>query len=306
MPINPATTAAAGQPAVLGRARSAGRLAVALRRSWRSSMAKIVPNAVAWIVGLVGLVPFAWMIMGALKSRADVGDNPLGLPAVWHWENIAEAWRVGHFDRYFMNSVYIAVPTVVGVLVLSTLASYAFATMRFPGRNLLFVLFLLGFTIPFDILVIPLFYDLLTLKLLDTYWAVILPTVAITLPFGILLLRSFMEDLPREIFDAARIDGCSSFSLLHAIVVPLCRPALTSLLIFTFMWTWNEFMLPLVVLRNDAMRTIPAGLNYYQGRYVTNVPLLLAGAVISFLPVVLVYFIFQREFIRGIAAGAFK
>ncbi len=252
------------------------------------------------------LIPFAWVIFGALKSRVEIARNPLGIPAEWHWENLVQAWVVGHFSRYFMNSVYVVAPTVLMILVFSTLAAYAFSLMEFPGKTVLSIIFLFGLAIPLDILIIPLFYDLLALKLLNTHWAVILPQVSICLPFGILLLRSFMADLPGEILDAARIDGCSAAELLYHIVVPLCRPVLTSLLVFTFMWTWNQFLLPVVVIQIDPMRTLPIGLNYFQGRYITNLPLLMAGATISFLPVVAIYIVFQRQFITGIVAGAFR
>jgi raffinose/stachyose/melibiose transport system permease protein len=141
---------------------------------------------------------------------------------------------------------------------------------------------------------------------LNTYWALVLPQVAKTLPFGILLLRSFMDDFPTEILDAAKIDGCSTWGLLYRVVVPISAPALTSLLVFTFMWTWNQFVLPVVLIQDDAMRTLPVGLNFFQGRFVTDTPLMMAGAIVSFLPIVLMYVFFQRQFIKGITAGAFK
>jgi raffinose/stachyose/melibiose transport system permease protein len=260
----------------------------------------------AALLSLGVLFPFAWMLFTAVKSRRELPRNPLGLPAEWHWENFLEAWKVGHFDRYFMNSVYVAVPTVVAILVLSTLCAYALSMMSFRGKNAIFVTILIGLAIPLDILVIPLFYDLLALDLLNTHWAVILPTAAKILPFGVLLVRSFMDELPEEIMDAGKIDGCSSFQLLRHIVVPLSLPCLTSLLVFAFMWTWNLFILPVVVIQEDSMRTLPQGLNYFQGRYSTNIPLLMAGAAISSVPVVLIYMFFQRQFIRGIMAGALK
>jgi len=260
----------------------------------------------ALLFSLFVLIPFAWVIFTAVKSRWEVARNPLGLPADWQWANFAEAWRVGHFDRYFLNSIYVVVPTVLIVLVFSTLAAFAFSQFRFKAKGLLFAVLLVALTVPLDILIIPLFYDLLGMGLLNTHWALILPQAAATLPFGILLLRSFMEDVPKEILDAARIDGCSNSRLLYHIVIPLSRPALASLLVFTFMWTWNQFLLPVVLVQDDLMRTLPVGLNYFQGRYSTDIPLLMAGAAICFLPIVIVYVIFQRQFIKGIAAGALK
>jgi raffinose/stachyose/melibiose transport system permease protein len=241
-----------------------------------------------------------------VKSQKELAHNPLGLPAAWQWGNFAEAWMRGHFSTYFFNSIVVAIPTVALVLICSTLAAYAFSLMKFRGKNLLFTIFLVGLTIPLSILIIPLFYDLLALGLLNTYWAMIFPQVAKTLPFGILLLRSFMEDFPAEILDAAKIDGCSTWGLLSRVVVPISAPALTSLLVFTFMWTWNQFVLPVVLIQVDEMRTLPVGLNYFQGRFVTDTPIMMAGAIITVFPIVLLYMFFQRQFIKGITAGAFK
>jgi raffinose/stachyose/melibiose transport system permease protein len=186
------------------------------------------------------------------------------------------------------------------------LAAYAFSQYKFWGKEIIFAVILVGLAIPLDILVIPLFYNLLELNLLNTHWAVILPTAAKILPFGVLLVRSFIDELPDEILDAGKIDGCSSLQILRHIVVPLSMPCITSLLVFTFMWTWNLFILPVIFIQKDDMRTLPVGLNYYQGRYATDIPLLMAGATISSLPIVIIYLFFQRQFIKGIMAGALK
>jgi raffinose/stachyose/melibiose transport system permease protein len=252
------------------------------------------------------LAPFFSILLTAIKSRREIPYNPLGLPQEWHFENFILAWQQGHFNRYFMNSIYTVIPTVILVLVLSTLAAYAFSRLNFKGKTLFFVLFLIGLAIPLDILIIPLFYELLAMDLLNTPWAIVFPTVAKTLPFGILLIRTFMECLPQEVIDAGRIDGCSTLQILTKIVVPLSKPVLTSLLVFTFMWTWNTFLLPIVFIQEDAARTLPVGLNFFQGRYSTDTPLLLAGTLITSIPIILIYLIFQRQFIKGIIAGAFK
>ncbi len=274
--------------------------------AWGFGTRRLWTTFAATVFSLFVLVPFTWVIFTSVKSQKELSHNPLGVPMDWQWGNFAEAWTRGHFDRYFLNSILVAIPTVAIVLVCSTLAAYAFSLMEFRGKNVIFIIFLVGLTIPLSILIIPLFYELLSLGLLNTYWALVLPQVAKTLPFGILLLRSFMEDFPTEILDAARIDGCSTWGLLYRVVVPLSAPALTSLLVFTFMWTWNQFVLPVVLIQDDAMRTLPVGLNFFQGRFVTDIPLMMAGAIISFLPIILMYVFFQRQFIKGITAGAFK
>lgn len=275
-------------------------------RKLRRRFSKITWTLAGAVLTLGIFVPFSFVIFTSLKSRDELPWNPLGFPMSFEWGNYAEAWQRGHFDRYFMNSVYIAIPTVILVLVLSTLAAYAFSTMKFRGKDIVFSIILVGLAIPLDILIIPLFYQLLDIGLLNTHWAIILPTSAKIIPFGVLLLRSFMEELPSEILDAGKIDGCSKFQLLRHVVVPLSGPCLTSLLVFTFMWTWNLFFLPVVMIQEDSMRTLPIGLNYFQGRHTQHIPLLMAGATISSVPIVVIYMIFQRQFIKGIVAGAIK
>lgn len=257
-------------------------------------------------LSLIVLIPIMWILFGAVKSRGRIIRNPLGFPETWHWNNFAEAWEGGNFSTYFVNSILVVVPVVVGVLFLALLASYAFALMSFRGRDFFFVLFLAGMTIPLSVLIIPLFYEMVTLGLHNTLWALILPQIAIALPFSILLIYSFIRDLPREILDSGRIDGCTSFGLLRYIVMPLSRPALLTLLVFNFMWTWNQFLLPTVLIQQDSKRTLPVGLNFFQGQFANDIPLLMAGATITFLPIILIYLVFQRHFIKGIAAGALK
>jgi raffinose/stachyose/melibiose transport system permease protein len=250
--------------------------------------------------------PIFWVIVTSLKDATGIAADPLGLPTNLVVANYERAWHAGHFDRYFMNSLLVVVPSVTGVLGLSLLSGFAFALWSFPGKRLLFGLFLLGLTLPLGVLVIPLFYQMKALGLLDSLWALILPQVSILLPFGTLMMRAFIQDLASEIFDAARIDGCTSVQLLRLVVVPLVRPALLSLMVLSFMWTWNQFLLPVVLTQSEGSRTLPLGLNLFKGRYGTDLPLLMAGATITFLPVVLVYLALQRHFIKGISAGALK
>jgi raffinose/stachyose/melibiose transport system permease protein len=260
--------------------------------------------AIGW--SCIILFPLYLIVITSFKEQGRVVVDPLGLPKVWHWENIGLAWERGHFSTYFSNSVVVAVATVGIVLVSSFLAAYAFARISFPGKDLLYILFLVGLAIPGDVLLVPLYYVLKDMNLLNTLWALIFPGAAFGLAFAILILRSFIETLPKEILEAGIMDGCSEFQLAFNIVVPLCRPALLSLLILNFMWSWNSFIFPIVLIQKDELRTITVGLNFFQGRWVTNVPLLMAGTLIIALPVIIVYILFQREFVKGITAGALK
>lgn len=266
----------------------------------------VATTLAAGVLSLTVLLPMVWIVSTALKTSAEVSRAPLALPSTWAWGNFPEAWIVGRFATYFLNSVLVVVPVVAGVLVISLLAAYAFTMYSFRGKNLLFVVLLGGLTIPIGVLVVPLYYQMLSLGLVNSLWALVLPEIAIGLPFGVLLLRSFMLGIPREILAAGRIDGANDWQLLWHVVAPLTRPALLSLLIFTFMWSWNQFLLPVVLVQTESARTLPLGLSFFQGRYSSNLPLLMAGATISFMPIVIVYVAFQRQFIRGITAGAIK
>lgn len=281
------------------RAEPSGRRRSMTRR-------KLLTDLGLAVLSLAVLFPFYLVLVTALKDQHRIAENPLGLPTTWHWGVFQKAWHEGHFGSYFMNSVYVVVPTVTAVLGFSLLAAYAFATMRFRGRQLLFAVLLAGLTIPLEILIIPLFYQMLHLHLVDSLWSLILPQIAVGLPFGVLLLRAFIQDLPRDLMDAGRMDGCGQLRLLLHVVLPLCRPALLSLLVFIFMWTWNQFLLPLIMIQSEGARTLPIGLSYFQGRYITDLPLLMAGVTITFLPVVVVYVFFQRQIIRGVTTGAVR
>ena len=263
-------------------------------------------NLLAIVWGLIVIFPFYLVVITALKDPGTIVIDRLSPPDVWHWENLLIAWQKGHFSVYFKNSVVVTTLTVGFTLFFSFLAAYAFARMSFPGKNLLYLIFMIGLAIPGDVLLIPMYYLLKNLKLTNTLWALILPGIGFGVVFAILILRSFIETLPNEIMEAGIMDGCSEIQLARHIVLPLCRPALLSLLILNFMWNWNSFIWPVVLIQKDEWRTITVGLNFFQGRYLTNIPLLMAGTLIIALPVVVIYILFQREFVKGIAARAVK
>jgi ABC-type glycerol-3-phosphate transport system permease component len=178
--------------------------------------------------------------------------------------------------------------------------------LRFPGSQIVFYLFLLGLAIPTNAILIPLYYTVRDLKLLDTLPGVILPQVGGAMPFGVFLMRAFFRSLPSELEDAARIDGCSDFGVYRHIMLPLSTGALGALLIFTFMASWNDFLIPYLFIHDQAKRTIPLGLLYFQGAYVNEYRLIFAGIVMSFVPTLGLYAIFQRQFVSGITVGAVK
>lgn len=263
-------------------------------------------QAVLLFFTLVALYPVLVTVFTALRPAADVMRSPFGLPTELFLDNLTTAWTRGRFASYLLNSVIITVPTVVGVVVLSCLAGYGISRFRFPGRNVMFYAILLGLTVPFQSVMIPLFYQLLAMGLLSTYWAVILPGIAFGLPFGIFLMQAFFEDLPRELSDAGRVDGCSEWRIFHSIMLPLAWPAVSTLIVFQFVRTWNEFLMPLLYLQNEDLRPVPLGLMFFQGAYTRDIGLISAGVTIALLPVVIIYLIFQRQFVKGLTAGAVK
>ncbi len=255
---------------------------------------------------LIVLLPVWGMLMSAFKTDTQIASSPFSLPETWTLENFRQAWTVGKFNVFFKNSVIVTTAVVVSSVFLSTLSGYAFGQLPMPGRNLLFPIMLLGYMVPFEAVIIPLYNWMDALGLRNTYWALILPQIGLSVSFGTLWMSSFFENAPKELMDAATIDGCNRWQTLWQILWPLARPATTTLVVLVFMWTWNEFLLALVMVQTEAMRTLPVGLAFFQGKYTSNLSLMAAGAIIVALPTVLIYIIFQRFFIRGMLGGAIK
>lgn len=255
---------------------------------------------------LVVLLPIWGMLMSAFKTDTQITVSPFSLPETWTLENFQRAWTVGKFNIFFKNSVIVTTAVVISSVFLSILSGYAFGQLPMPGRRLLFPLMLLGYMVPFEAVIIPLYNWMNALGLRNTYWALILPQIGLSISFGTLWMASFFDSAPQELVDAATIDGCNRWQTLWLILWPLARPATTTLIVLIFMWTWNEFLLALVMVQTEAMRTLPVGLAFFQGKYTSNLSLMAAGAIIVALPTVLIYILFQRFFIRGMLGGAIK
>jgi raffinose/stachyose/melibiose transport system permease protein len=255
---------------------------------------------------VLSLLPVVMSWLMALRPKSESSANPFSLPSRLEWSNFTKAWEVGRFGDYFINSIMVTVPTVIAVVVLSALAGYGISRFKFRGRDFMFYTLLLGLTIPFQSVMIPLFYQLNSMGLLGTYWAMILPATAFGLPFGVFLMQAFFEDLPNELADAARVDGCSEWRIFKDVMLPLAKPAISSLIVFQFMATWNNFIMPLLFLQEENIRTVPLGLLYFQGKYTRDLTLLSAGVAIATIPIVVIYVLFQRQFVKGLTAGAVK
>jgi multiple sugar transport system permease protein len=279
-------------------------------------MIKKLENSFIHLILILGAVvmvmPFAWMLSTSLKNQNEVFSYPPEwIPSTLVWENYVRAWQAAPFARYFVNSIIVAVAVTLGTLVTSSLAAYAFARIRFPGRDALFAIYLSSMMIPHQMTIIPSYLVLGDLGALspalglDTYFALIAPFLASA--FGVFLLRQSFLTLPNELEDAAILDGCGKLGFLWRIVIPLSRPALATLALFTFMANWNSYLWPLIVTNSNNMRTVQIGLKYFVGQEGgSQWALLMAAAVFVTLPIVMVYFFVQKQFVQGIASTGIK
>jgi raffinose/stachyose/melibiose transport system permease protein len=257
------------------------------------------------LCSIVAIYPLVGVFLASLYPPGPA-SSPSGfaLPPGWDWHNYVTAWHDGGFAATFLTSFVVAGVMVPASVILSVVAGYAFATMRFRGSKLLFYLFILGLIIPTEATIVPLYYDVRAMGLLDTYWALILLEISGEVAFGIFWMRAAFLSAPPSLLEAARIDGASSWQTLWRIMVPFAKPAILTLTVLTFADSWNEFFLALVFTINH--QTAPAGLANFSGRYTTDIALVSAGAVIVALPILIVFVIFQREFMRGMLTGAVK
>lgn len=258
------------------------------------------------LFAVISLTPLLLVWMSAFKESREIFRDPFALPASLNFSNLIEAWTVGRFSAYFKNSIIITVPTTLGVVAFSCLAGYGLARYDFRGRQFIFYTFLVGIMVPFQSVMIPLYYNLRDYGLLGTYWAMILPAIALGQPFGIFLMQAFFRGLPGELADAARVDGCNEFQTFWRVMLPMAGSAMSALFVFQFMWTWNAYLMPLLYMQREELRPLPLGLMFFRGRYTADHGLIAAGATIVSVPVIIVYVLFQRQFLRGLTAGALR
>ncbi|WP_331748858.1 carbohydrate ABC transporter permease (plasmid) [Streptomyces sp. NBC_00984] len=268
-------------------------------------MTKHLPRLVLVLAAVSVLFPFLALFSAALQPETELSPG-LKWPSDPHWENFATAWTTAGFGSLLKSSAVIALGVVPIALVLATLAGYGLSSMRLRVKGPLFALLMLGMALPYEAIVIPLYYDLRSVGLLNSYWAVILPLIGLFMPFGVYWMRTHFESLPHEITEAAAVDGAGSWRTLTKVLLPTAGPALTTLGLLYFMWAWNQFLLALVLIQDPAMRTAPSGLGKFVQQFGKNIPLLSAGTIIVITPIVLLYLFFQRHFIKGILQGAVK
>jgi multiple sugar transport system permease protein len=286
---------------------------------WRSMVGKAIVYAVLVIAGALFVAPFVWMVSGSMQQIGDIFRwPPQWIPRNPTLDNYARFFEHQRIGRFFLNSAYVAIAVTFLQLLFSSLAAYAFAKRQFPGRDGLFLLTLGTMMIPGQVTLIPTYIILKHVPFfggnnflgqgghgwLDSYWGLIIPQGASA--FAIFLLRQYMRTIPNDLLDAARIDGASEVRIWAQIVMPLCLPALAALGIFTFTYQWDNFYWPLVIVSSEDLRTLPLGLALFVVRNRTAWDLLMAGSVVATLPVLIVFLIFQRHFVRGIAMSGLK
>lgn len=288
--------------------RSAGTARPAYERTewtWWSGLAR----GTKWIALIGGavliLLPFAWMLGTSFKPESDVFGYPLRLqPTHPTLSNYTAIWRELPFTRLVLNSVVFAGGVTIFSVFFDSLAAYALARLRFPGRTIAFYLVLATLMVPFQVTLVPLFQLVFRLHWLNTYQGLIVPRA--TSAFGIFLLRQFFVSIPRELDEAARIDGASEWHIYRRIMLPLAKPALATLAVFYFMNNWNDFLWPLVITTGTNHENLPAGLTLFSGQYVIQHGVLMAGATISLLPLAVAFLLAQRYFVRGVATTGIK
>ncbi|MEU1117672.1 MULTISPECIES: carbohydrate ABC transporter permease [unclassified Streptomyces] len=271
----------------------------------RFDAGSLATHAVLSLGALVMVFPFLWQLLTALKTLAETSRvPPTFLPDTWNWSSFDEVFSSLPFREMLTNSLINTVGRTLGQLVFCSLAAYAFARLQFRGRNALFALFLSVLMVPSSLLVLPQYDIVQWLGLLNTAPALFLPGMFSA--FGTFMLRQFFLSLPRELEEAARIDGAGAFRIFWSIMLPLIRPALAALAVITAMWSWNDLLWPLIVNTDPQQMPISAGLTSLEGQFETNYPVMMAGSLIASLPMLLVYVVLQRHFVQSVALSGSK
>jgi len=261
--------------------------------------------AVLLVFALMWLVPLAWAIDTSLKPNAETTK----VPTTWFIENpTLESYRTtleqGDMPKWLASSLITSAAVAAGTVITASMAAYALSRLRFRGRQFVFVLILAGIMIPGQVLIVPLFREMDTMNLLNTYWAVILPQIPTAI--AVFIFKQFFDGLPRELEEAARVDGASAWHVYSRLVLPLARPVISAVAIFTFIWAWNNLLWPLLVLTNPNLMTVPVGLATVQGTYGIRYADVMASSILGGLPLLAVFLLFQRRIVEGIAGTGLK
>jgi len=258
------------------------------------------------IPAILVMGPLFYIIMGAFKTKADYIGNKIGLPSKFVLDNFRILIEDGRIFIWFKNSIIVTVLSVFFSILISALASYAFARINFRGKENIFNIIISLMIIPPIVMVIPLFVLATNVNLVNTYWSAIIIYTGLMMPFNIYLLRNFFITIPQAIIDSAKIDGCNDIIVFLRIILPLSRSAIITLVVVSVLWVWNELLIALIFLQKTELTTLTVGLIQFQGKFKINQPALLAGILLSMIPMLIIYMIGQRFFVKGLTAGALK
>src|SRR3989338_202018 len=257
-----------------------------------------------WLVVITCLFPLYWMFISSLKTQETIFRDFSFLPREFHFENYYFAWKEGGFGRYFLNSILYTTCVVIGIVVISSMAAYAFSRFRFPGRTLLFIMFMAAMMIPIPGSFVALYILLNKLHLRNTPLGYILCMINVGLSTSIFLLKTFFDKMPKELEDAARIDGCSKIGLWWHVALPLAKPVLAVVVVFNALIVWNEYLLALLIFDSKTFMPLQVALQTFQGEFITRYPLLMAALTITALPIIIVYILMQKYIVKGVTQGA--
>jgi raffinose/stachyose/melibiose transport system permease protein len=266
----------------------------------------VVRYLVALVLAFLILIPLAMTFFGGLKTTGALLSDPFGWPERFEWSNYGGILQSGSFWVQLRNSLWVMLATSLGVVFLASMPAFIFARVNFPGRGIVFNYFMLGLLFPLAVAILPLYISLRQLSLINSHWGIILPQIAFGFPTTILILRGFFAGLPREIEDAAYIDGCSIFGLFWYVALPLVRPALAAVFVLAMVGSWNAFFLPLLVLNQDTLWTVPLGIMRFQGQWGTDWARVLAFVSLTLIPTLVFYLFAERHIVTGLTAGAVK
>lgn len=265
----------------------------------------IIQHVVVVLLAVFCLFPVVWVILSSFKPQSELFRIPMTLfPKEWSFSNYIEALSYGSFVTYFSNTLFVAVVATVLTVLINIMAGYALAKYIFPGRNLIFTIMIGTLMIPLQVIMIPIFLQLKRFGMLNTLWGIIIPPAAT--PTGIFLARQYMVNLPNSMIESARIDGAKEFFIFRKIIIPLSKPIIATIAIFSFMWRWNDYLWPLIVITDNDKQTLQQALANFVGQLQINWSNLLAMTTVSIIPVIAVFLMFQRYFMSGITTGAVK
>lgn len=279
-----------------------------LTGSRKEVVGKSVSTAITFICGIIMVLPFIWMLSSSLKTNSEIYIFPIQwLPSSWKFSNYTEVWfnQNPPYYIYYLNSIKVALLSVIGQVITCSLAAYAFARLEFKGRDKIFLLYLATIMIPFQALMVPRFILFKLLGIYNTHWALILPGIFNV--FGTFLLRQSFITIPKELSEAARIDGANEFKTYYKIILPLATPALISLALLSFAWVWNDYEGPLIFLSKSNLYTIPLGLtNFIEQSLARKNNLIMAASVMAIFPILIIFILGQKFIVSGITAGSVK